>query len=373
MTAPTLSRPDTLHALRWSDVAELASASGFPCVTLVLPTTPSPHHMSARDRAELASLVDQAERMLRDTGLLSREHLVAALREMAARASGQGTGRGLVLCASTAVQRCFTLPQTVQRRVVLESTFATRELIAALHRTPPHLLVTLHPGCGHVYRVQGSSATPVATLHAPAPTSGPDVDDPANLDEQARAATNTFLAEADLELGQQRALFPSPLVLAGTPRLVDLFARRSRNCHRLAGMIDTAHAQTLPELLRKSAIHLERYLRSRQAEALTLVQRTADEHPERLAVGIEGAWHTARRTRPLMLVVEESFSVPGGIGGVPLSPADYRETDPRHLHDLVDDLVEEVIRRGGQVALVEDGALHEHGRVALVLPSRGRR
>jgi hypothetical protein len=58
---------------------------------------------------------------------------------------------------------------------------------------------------------------------------------------------------------------------------------------------------------------------------------------------------------------------------VPLSPEAYRDTDPRHLHDLVDDLVEEVIRRGGQVALVEDGALHEHGRVALVLPSRGRR
>jgi hypothetical protein len=372
MTASTISEPDTLHALRWSDVAELASASGFPCVTLVLPTTPSPHHMSAHDRAELASLIDRAQRMLRDAGVLSREHLVSALREMAATASSQPTVRGLVLCASTAVQRRFTVPQTVQRRVVLESTFATRELIAALHRTPPHLLATLHPGCCHIYRVQGSSATPVATLHAPAPTAGFDLDDPADLDEQARATTNTFLAEADLELGQQRALFPSPLVLAGTPRLVDRFARRSRNCHRLAGLIDTAHAQTLPELLRKSAIHLERYLRSRQAEALTLVQRTADQHPERLAVGIEGAWHTARRSRPLMLVVEESFSVPGGIGGVPLSPADYRETDPRHLHDLVDDLVEEVIRRGGQVALVEDGALRDLGRVALVLPSRDR-
>jgi hypothetical protein len=288
---------------------------------------------------------------------------------MAATATGLPTGRGLALYASVAVQRVFTLPQPVQPKVVVESTFATRELIAALHRTPPHLLVALHPGCGHVYQVQGLAATPVATIHAPAPVlaSGVDADD---LDGVARATTDSFLAELDLELGEQRERFPSPMVLAGTPRLVDLFARRSRHCHRLAGMVDTAHAQTLPELLRKSAVHLERYLRSRQAEALTLVQRTAGEHPERLAAGIEAAWHTARRTRPLMLVVEESFSVPGRIGGVPLAPQEYRDTDPRHLHDLVDDLVEEVIHRGGQVALVEDGALARHGRVALVLPSR---
>lgn len=372
MITSTLSRPQVPPALRWSDVAELTAASGFPCVTVALPTRPSAERMVARDRSELASLLDQAERTLREAGLLSRENLVAALRSMAASAAALPTGRGLVLYASAAVQRFFTLPQTVERRVVLEATFATRDLISALHRTPPHLLLSLHPGCAHLYRVQGSAAEPVATVFASAPTPGLDGDDDSDLDERARAVTNSFLAEADLELGEQRERYPSPLVLAGTPRLVDLFARRSRHCHRLAGLIDTAHAQTLPELLRKSAIYLERYLRSRQAEALTLVQRTSDEQPQRLAAGIEAAWHTARRTRPLMLVVEESFSVPGVIGGVPLSPEAYRDTDPRHLHDLVDDLVEEVIRRGGQVALVEDGALAEHGRVALVLPS-GRR
>ena len=38
----------------------------------------------------------------------------------------------------------------------------------------------------------------------------------------------------------------------------------------------------------------------------------------------------------------------------------------RAVHDLVDDLMEEVILRGGQLALVDDGDLADHG-IALVL------
>lgn len=371
MTTLTTARPAIPHALRWSDVAELTATNGFPCVTVVVPTDPAPS-MTAHDRRTLESLVDQAEQMLHDAGLLSREALSETLREMAAAATRMPTGRGLALYVSVAVQRSFTLPQPVRPRVVVESTFATRELIAALHRTPPHLLVTLQPGCAHIYQVQGTSATPVATVHAEPPVLAASLE-ARDLDDVARSTTDTFLGEVDIELGQERQRFPSPLVLAGTPRLVDAFARRTRHGHRLAGMVDTAHAQTLPDLLRKSAVHLERYLRSRQAEALTIVQRTATEHPERLAAGVEAAWHTARRVRPLMLVVEETFSVPGRIGGTPLLPEEYRATDPRHLHDLVDDLVEEVIHRGGQVALVEDGALADYGRVALVLPTSFRR
>jgi hypothetical protein len=36
------------------------------------------------------------------------------------------------------------------------------------------------------------------------------------------------------------------------------------------------------------------------------------------------------------------------------------------VHDLVDDLMEVVIMRGGQLALVAGGDLAEHGRVALI-------
>jgi hypothetical protein len=147
---------------------------------------------------------------------------------------------------------------------------------------------------------------------------------------------------------------------------MDRFTARSRQCHRLAGLVDTASAQTPEELLRRSAASVESYLRSRRHDALAHVRRAEADGGHHIASGIEAAWQCARRGRPRMLVVEQSYSAPGKVGGHPLEPGHYRPDDPAHLYDLVDDLVEEVIRRGGQVALVDDGSLSDHGRVALL-------
>lgn len=72
-----------------------------------------------------------------------------------------------------------------------------------------------------------------------------------------------------------------------------------------------------------------------------------------------------------MLAVEEGYFYPARVDGSGklLSPAD----DVEHLDvidDAVDELIETVLRRGGWVALVEDGALADHDRVALTLRTR---
>jgi hypothetical protein len=71
-----------------------------------------------------------------------------------------------------------------------------------------------------------------------------------------------------------------------------------------------------------------------------------------------------------MLAVEEGLFYPARLSddGDLLLPA----TDVEHpdvIDDAVDELIELVLERGGWVALVEDGALVEHGGVALTLRS----
>jgi hypothetical protein len=83
------------------------------------------------------------------------------------------------------------------------------------------------------------------------------------------------------------------------------------------------------------------------------------------------AWLAARRERPEMLAVEEGLFFPARVSedGDLLEPA----TDVEHpdvIDDAVDELIELVLDRGGWVALVEDGALAEHGGVALTLRTR---
>lgn len=66
-----------------------------------------------------------------------------------------------------------------------------------------------------------------------------------------------------------------------------------------------------------------------------------------------------------MLAVETSYTVPGHHTDQPLTERTDTNRPPR-VHDLVDDLIEIVIHRGGWIALVDDGALVQHQHIALV-------
>ena len=70
------------------------------------------------------------------------------------------------------------------------------------------------------------------------------------------------------------------------------------------------------------------------------------------------------------LVVEEGFFFPVRVtanGVHPVEAAEVAGDADDFLHDVVDDLVETVIERGGWVAFTKDGALEQHGRIAQLL------
>ena len=149
--------------------------------------------------------------------------------------------------------------------------------------------------------------------------------------------------------------------------MMDTFCSLSRHLDRLAGRVDLRDAPTLPDLQRHAALALERHMLSRQQEALDLVARLQATGADRLVSGIEGAWLAARHHRPLLLAVEQGYTLPGQHSGSPLRAPTGGPDDPARVHDLVDDLIEIVILRGGWVALTGDGALAGHQRLALVL------
>jgi hypothetical protein len=69
-----------------------------------------------------------------------------------------------------------------------------------------------------------------------------------------------------------------------------------------------------------------------------------------------------------MFAVEESYRYPARLSadGDMVTPADDIEA-PDVIDELVDELIETVLDRGGWIALVRDGSLTEHGKVALTL------
>ena len=173
-------------------------------------------------------------------------------------------------------------------------------------------------------------------------------------------------------LADYRAEHPSPLVLAGPPHLLDPICGLSRNLTRLAGRIAPRDQHTALDLAMASTQAIEGYLRTRREDALERLAQALQVRPGDISTGIAQCWRTSKVRRPAMLLVEENFISPGNPqhvheeGWNPNRPSATGE-----VHDLVDDLMENVILAGGQLALVRDGDLTGHDRIALI--SRARR
>ncbi|HEX6246762.1 MAG TPA: hypothetical protein VFZ64_02725 [Nocardioidaceae bacterium] len=358
LTGPAVDR------LSVEDVSRLVAASAWPSVSLLVDTAPRAR-MSREDAARLEGLVAEAERRLQASGVVRTGPLMALLRTLALEAAAGPTGRALGLFVSQALARRVSLPVTVTPRVVVESTFATRDLVLALHRTPPHLLLLLHASCAHLFRGYADTLVPLAGHGFPLTRSEPRL----GVLDRGEDGLEQFLADVDTALRRARQAHPSPLVLAGAEPVVSAFGRRSRNLHRLAATLTGPSVETLGELHLEARTGLEAYLLSRHDEALTALEQARRTRPHDVCTGVGACWDAVRRARPGMLVVEEGFSYPARVDGgrlLALEGTGLAE-DAQARHDVVDDLIEAVIMRGGWVAFARDGALRSDGRVALVL------
>ncbi len=362
-TLPTLHNVDHLSARH---VAELVQNAAWPAVTVLLDTTPA-DRMTLEDRSRLSRLVDDAERQLVARGAHGATRIVSALRTLAHEAGQSPTARGLVVLASLGVQRTYRLPGAVAPTAVVERTFRTRELLQTLHRTPPHLLLMVEPLCAQLYRVYADTLTPLVEDGFPLQFASPVRGALEAGDDRLEGR----MIQLDRMLGRARRRHPSPIIVAGDHDQVHAVLRRSRHLGRLAGVLTGPEVSSPSRLYLAAKASLEEYLRARQDEAILLLQERTSERPETVHSGVECVWQRMEgQDRPLMLLVEEGFSFPAVVDERGVRRVDWLrapEAVPAGLHtDLVDDLIEIVIDRGGWVAFAADGALRKHQRIALV-------
>jgi len=345
---------------RARDVAALTEVQGFPCISVLLPTQPA-SMMTTNDRQSLKALVRTVADILEDHHVTARPHLMHRLEEMATLAARQPTDRGLALLLSSASSHTFVLPVAPAARAVVEPTFATRDLVRAMHATPPHMVLLVHGTCAHLYRTTGRSVMSVAAVDALGGAGNSWLPASDRADQPER--TESFLRRVDEMLKWHRDEHPSPLILAGPPALLERLRATSRNLHRLAGTIEPPAIDDHVQLFAAAATQLDRYLAARRDDALNTLRDAVRTRPGDVTSGIEGCWAAIRQIHPGFLLVEEGYVSPGNVGGPGVG---QRQDGSYPVHDLVDDLIERVIRRGGLLAFVEDGDLAEHGRVALV-------
>lgn len=363
-TALRASRGGVTAPLTADTVTVLQAMRAYPSVSLLANTTPG-QRLDESDLATLLRLAADAEMRLKDEEIEDRQPLLEMLSDMISRAVSEPSDRAVAFFVSPSHQCRVTIPVPVVDRCVIDPTFATRDLVRSLQHSPRHTVLLLSLDEARLLHGHGASLTPAPGNAFPAHRRTY-----AKHGGRDSERYNDFLRRVDHALGAARRLNPMPLVLVAAEPTGSKFRRMSRNMSRLAGLVTGHHIKTpadeLSELVRPV---LNDYLRSRTQEALELIERRANE--DLVLRDIDTAWMAARWERPEMLAVEEDYFYPARLGtdGDSLIPADDVD-HPDVIDDVVDELIEIVLGRGGWIALLSAGQLPDGTHLALTLRRR---
>ena len=367
---PLAPVPGPLHPPTEADVRRLARV-GHPLSVSVLMSTVPAARMTASDSARLRALVRDAERRL--AGEADRR-AVAEVRDRlataASRATSGATDQGVALLVSPVATHLFHLRVRPVDRVVLDPTFATRDLVRSAFEDPAFLMLVIDGRAARLIHYDQRYARPVLEHDFPMvrpPATLRDRGGVGVLDRSRREAARAFLRQVDSRLAARLAEQPLPVVLVASDRTAAEFLAVSRGRRVSAVLRSGATRLPLAELERRARAALTAHVTDRGAAALDTVH--ARLRQRRAVAGLDQAWAAMLQVDPEVLVVERSYAAAVRLDEAGFSLAEDSE-EPGVIDDAVDELIEAVLARGGEVVMVPDGALAHRGR--LVLAVRGR-
>ena len=355
-----------------TELKRLQDHQDYPSVSLLAPT-----HRTApakrRDRIVVKNLV--AEGLDRLHGEFKKREVapvVQNLNKLVDRVDWEHALEGLALFASRDVAKEIQLPFRVKARVVIDQTFATKDLVFALNRYPHYRVLVLTEKPTRLFDATTNVLTeftgkPFPMIHkGPGGASrlpgGQGINRSAVRDESHRQ----FFRKVDAALAAIQKEEHLPVVLVGVERYLAFFQEVTKDPDAIVGAVAGSHDAPSPSALGKLVWPVFKAGNTlRRTRALARLHEAVSLN--RHASGIDQVWRAAFEKRCQTLLVETMFE-----HRADLSPAGdrllpYTGRGPAALDDTVDELIERVIADGGDVFFYEPGVLDLHQGIAAIL------
>jgi hypothetical protein len=350
-----------------ADVAMLAAERHPMCLSVLMRTTPA-EVMLPGDRATLQGLtLDALRRLDEEPDLQAAAQTRAGLAATIAQAQAGPTDRGLAILVSPQGTHLLHLRVAPRDRVVLDPTFATRDLVRSAAEDPAFLTLVIDGRAARLLHYGQRYTRPILGHDFPMirPAEGRRPSAPNSSSDRARLErTRAFLRDVDSRLAARIEEYQLPVVLVASERTAAEYLNLAPG-RRIAAVVRTGNSNTpVADLELAGRAALAEHIRDRAAAALdTVAVRLAH---GRAVAGLAAAWEAIDRSDPDLLVVEHTHEAAARVSEDGL---DLVEDPEEHgvLDDAVDELIEAAVARGVEVVTVPDGALARHGRLVLAL------
>jgi hypothetical protein len=327
----------------------LQQMRGYPSITILMNTQPGTT-FGDDDRIRARRLVGIVSERL---GTLIDDDptpFIETIEGLIAERVGKRSTQAFAICVSHEHQATILLGVPVEERVVIDETFATRDLVADLNRTVVFRVLTVSDSGARIFA--GDRQRLIEERSDDWPLRRDDDTSDTIWSQTVTAAVREMDAE-----------YRVPTVTAGVDRSTKsiLDATAIDVIGHVSGNHDRTSPSDLHTLVWPIVLDWKNLRQSRALEELDDARSS-----RRYAAGVDEIWPLAAEGRVDHLVVEDDFSFTARIddnGHVHPTDDDHRDV----TDDVVDELIEAVLRNGGRATIVETATLEHCGHIAAVL------
>lgn len=337
------------------------------CVTILLPTHRT-HPENKQDAILLKKLIHEASERLASTfekrAFLQTMHGLETIQK---ELDHNYNLDGLAIFVNENTALVERLPFPVEARVVIDQTFATRDLVRALNQMENYYILTLSEKAAHLFGAFDDRITQEFIAEGfPIQNTWYTT----NTEKLAHANTHEiylkeYFNQVDKSLQRILTLQPAQVVVVTVEKNYAYFREVSDHPERLIGYVNRSWDRAnLFELAAECWKVVEANNEAQRRQAIGQVETA--ESQGKLVSSLTDIWAMVQEGRGDALYVEKDFFQPAEIlnGNIAL-----RE-DPRApgiTDDIVDEIIEQQLRMRGQVVFLENGQLEPYGRIALSL------
>ncbi|HEX5113036.1 MAG TPA: hypothetical protein VFV79_09320 [Saprospiraceae bacterium] len=364
------------------EVMELLAGSEGHCLSIIIPT----HREGSEKKVDLTVIkkyTEQARRLLvenfgKKESLPLLEKLEFALENLDVDHQQEGLG----IFISSTLQNIIRFPFPVEAKITAGPNFEIRDVMYKSGLALPYYVLVLTEKGARYFEGMLSELHEIRNGDFPEK----HVDDylyekPSRstsyagyAHEKSMEKDKSILEELRLKnffhhVDQllQRYLLPStPLFVFGTKEILGLFKEVSRHQMNVKGTVHGSYGTApIPQLASMAWNQMQHYLEQKHMAYLEDFEESIGQGKG--ISGVQTIWNAVQEGRGRILLVEKDYKCPGFVSFDNDALFLFTPQAPhRSIPDVIDDTIEKMMEKNGDVIIMKNGQLEDYGRMALI-------
>ena len=346
---------------------ELKNVKSDCCITILLQTHRTLPE-NEKDPIVLKNLIKEAEQRLKERFSSEFvERMIQKLNQLAESINHRHNKEGLALFVNENLAKYVRLPLNVENRIIIDKTFATRDLVRAGHRQTGYYVLLLSRDKARL--IEAFNDKVVEEVNTGFPLLNPDINElkrpEASFGNRRTNLAKEFFNQVGKQLNEIQKQNLMPVIIITDESNYSDFLKVTDKKERIVAKLFGNRMNEKPHSIVEAAWPvMQKWVKDRNNERLQELKKAVNSR--NVLTDFNEIWNAVNNGRGKTLFVKQGYFQPARLQNnhIELLPPDQSEN--ADIDDVIDEMIEINLHHEGDSVFIEGNELEKFNGLALI-------